>query len=179
MAEYLGDGIISIKADIADAQAYLTTLGLKRKAINKALLRATGTGGKRAVKANYRTLLKRRTGNMYKGIKSIVWNNGSRVVFTDEVDSGKNTAKDGRIARYAFMLASGYTNTPKQKNKPMRFLAADGKWVSTYGYKVEAKDWMDEPLGRYVNSLDLKMRLDKALQSQVDKWEKKHGGQTA
>ena len=177
MAEYRGDGIISIKADIAEAQAYLATLGLKRKTINKAILRSVGTGGKRAVKSNYRTILHKRTGTLYKGIKSIVYRNGTRVVFTDEADSGKNTSKDGRIARYGFMLASGYTNEPKVKGKVMRFLAADGKWVSSKGYTVKPKDWMEEPLKRYANSPDLKTRIDKALQSQVDKWEKKYGGQ--
>ena len=179
MADYQGDGIISIKADIAEAQALLSTLGLKRKSINKALLRSAGTGGKQAIRRNYKSVLHQRSGKLYKGIKSIVYNNGTKVVFTNDVDSGKNTAKDGRIARYGFMLASGYTNTPKKKGKPMRFLAADGKWVSTYGYTVEGKDWVEAPISRYVNSPELKERLDKAFQSQVNKWEKKHGGQSA
>lgn len=179
MAEYLGEGVISIKADITEAQKYLMGLGLKRKSINKALLRAVGTGGRQAVRRNYKTILKKHTGNLYKGITSYVYNNGTRVVFTDEVNSGKKTSKDGRVARYGFMLASGYTNTPKQKNKPMRFLAADGKWVSTYGYTVKPKDWMEAPLGRYVESADCKERIDKAFQKQVDKWEKKYGGETA
>lgn len=179
MAEFLGEGVISIKADIADAQAFLTELGYKRKTINKALLRAVGMGGRKAVKTNYKTLLKKRTGNLYKGIKYYVYRNGTRVVFTDEVDSGKKTSKDGRIARYGFMLASGYENKPKQKNKPMRFLASNGKWVSTYGYKVESRDWMEAPLTRYVGSFDCKERIDKAFQKQVDKWNKKHEGETA
>lgn len=179
MAELLDDGIISIKADIAEAQKFLTELGLKRKTINKALLRSVGTGGRQAVRRNYKTILKQRSGKLYKGITSYVYRNGTRVVFTDEADSGKNTSKDGRIARYGFMLASGYTNTPKKKNEPMRFLAADGKWVSTYGYTVKPKDWMEAPLERYANSLDIHQRIDKAFQKQVDKWEKKHGGQTA
>lgn len=179
MAKYLGDGIISIKADIESAQNFLTELGLQKKNINKALLRATGTGGRQAIRRNYKNVLHQRSGKLYKGIKSITYNNGTKVVFTNDVDSGKNTAKDGRVARYGFMLASGYTNTPKKKNVPMRFLAADGKWVSTYGYTVKDRDWVEAPVMRYAESFDLKERLDKAFQKQVDKWEKKHGGQTA
>lgn len=179
MAEVLDQGVISIRADIREAQDYLTQLGYKRKTINKAILRSVGTGGRQAIRKNYKSILNKRTGNLYRGITSYVYRNGTRVVFTDNVDSGKKTSKDGRVARYGFMLASGYTNASKEKNVPMRFLAADGKWVSTYGYTVKPKDWVEAPLNRYVESGDCNMRIEKAFQSQIDKWEKKNGGVTA
>lgn len=179
MAEVIDQGVISIRADMREAQDYLTQLGYKRKTINKAILRSVGTGGRQAIRKNYKSILNKRNGNLYRGITSYVYRNGTRVVFTDNVDSGKKTSKDGRVARYGFMLASGYTNAPKQKNVPMRFLAADGKWVSTYGYTVKPKDWVEAPLNRYVESGDCNMRIEKAFQSQIDKWEKKNGGVTA
>ena len=179
MAEILDAGTISIRADVKEAQDYLSELGYKRKTINKAILRSVGTGGRQAIKKNYKTVLKKHTGKLYKGITSYVYRNGTRVVFTDNADSGKKTSKDGRIARYGFMLASGYTVESKNKNKPMRFLAADGKWVSTYGYTVGSRDWVEAPLQRYVSSGDCQLRIDKAFQNQIDKWEKKNGGVTA
>lgn len=183
MAKYLGDGLISIKADIENAQNFLTELGLKKKAINKALLRAAGTGGRQAIRRNYKNVLHQRSGKLYKSITSYVYRNGTKVVFTNDADSGKPTSKDGRTARYGFMLASGYTVESKSKTKPMRFLAADGKWVTRWHFSVDKNgngiDWVEAPVMRYAESFDLKERLDKAFQKQVDKWEKKHGGQTA
>lgn len=183
MAEYLGDGIISIKADITEAQKFLTELGLKKKTINKALLRSAGTGGRQAIRRNYKNVLHQRSGKLYKSITSYVYRNGTRVVFTNDADSGKNTAKDGRIARYGFMLASGYTVESKSKTKPMRFLASDGKWVTRWKFSVDKNgngiDWVEAPIRRYANSPDLETRLNTAFQKQIDKWEKKHGGETA
>jgi hypothetical protein len=179
MAEILDAGTISIRADIKEAQDFLMDLGYNRKSINKAILRSVGTGGRQAIRKNYKTVLKKHTGKLYKGITSYVYRNGTRVVFTDNVDSGKKTSKDGRIARYGFMLASGYSVESKNKKKPMRFMTADGKWVSTYGFRVEPRDWVEAPLQRYVSSGDCQLRIDKAFQKQIDKWEKKNGGVTA
>ena len=175
MADYLGEGFIGIKADIKEAQDLLTDLGLSRKTINKAILRSVGTGGRQAVRRNYKSVLNKRTGNLYKGITSYVYKNGTQVVFTDNADSGKKTSKDGRIARYGFMLASGYTINPKVHDKPMRF-QINGKWVSKYSVTVPPKDWVEAPISRYVDSADCKDRIDTAFQKQVDKWEKKYGG---
>ena len=180
MAEKIDEGIISIRADIKEAQDFLTELGYKRKTINKAILRSVGTGGRQAIRKNYKTVLKKHTGKLYKGITSYVYRNGTRVVFTNNVDSGKATSKDGSLARYGFILASGFEVNKENRTKPMRFLAADGKWVSTYKFQVKPGiDWVEAPLERYVNSGDCQLRIEKAFQKQVDKWNKKHGGVTA
>ena len=168
MAEYLKGGIISIKADIEEAQAFLTELGYQRKSINKALLRAVGTGGRQAIRRNYKSVLKKRTGKLYKeGIKSFVKQNGTAVVFTNNVDSGEKTSKDGRLARYGFMLASGYTIKPKHGKALM--WEEDGQKFFAKKITVKPKDWVEGPIKRYAESMDIKQHLNKAFQKQVDK----------
>lgn len=175
MAEYKGDGIISIEADIKEAQEYLTMLGMNKKTINKALLRAAGTGGRQAIRKNYKTVLNKRSGNLYKGITSYVKRDGTEVVFTDNVNSGKRTAKDGRIARYGFMLASGYAIKPLHGKKTLMFEYQGRKYFPKEVH-VDAIDWVEAPINRYAGSLDLQSRLDKAFEKQLAKWEKKNGG---
>ena len=176
MAEVLDQGVISIKADIKEAQDYLSQLGYKRTTINKAILRFVGTGGRQAIRKNYKSILNKRTGNLYKGITSYVYRNGTKVVFTDNVDSGKNTSKDGRIARYGFMLASGYTIKPKN-GKALMF-EKNGTKIFSKEITVKPKDWVEAPINRYVESGDCNLRIEKAFQSQIDKWNKKYGGVT-
>ena len=173
MAKVLDEGVISINADISDAMAYFNGLEVNKKAIQKKLLSAVGTGGKQAIRRNYRSVLKKRSGTLYKSIRSYVERNGSAVVFTNNADSGKNTGKGGKAGRYGFMLASGYDVEAKDK---LLTFQIDGKWYRMHHVHVDAKDFTEGPIERYVDSLDCQNRLDTALQKQVDYWDKKLGG---
>ena len=93
-------------------------------------------------------------------------------MFTNSADSGKKTAKDGRTARYGFMLASGYTIEPKDKGKTLTF-QINGKWVRKYSVTVQPKDFVEAPVERYFSSHDCEERMEKAAQKQVDYWEKR------
>ena len=171
MAEKFGAGIISLEAEMKEAYALLDGLEYNRKTVKKRVLGAFATGGKQAIRRNYKNVLKRKTGNLYKSIRSYVYKNGSRVVFTNDAESGKNTAKDGRAARYGFMLASGYEIEPKRA-KALSW-EENGERFFSKRIKVEPKDWTEDPLDRYSNSSDAESRMDKAMQKQVDYWEKR------
>lgn len=173
MARKLGEGIISINADVSDAMAVFNGLEVNKKAIQKKLLTAVGTGGKQAIKRNYRSVLRKRSGTLYKSIRSYVKRNASAVVFTNSADSGKNTGKGGKSGRYGFMLASGYD--VEAKNKLLTF-NIDGKWYRMHQVHVEAKDFTQKPIENYVESMDCNNRMETALQKQVDYWDKKLGG---
>lgn len=173
MASKLGLGVISINTDITEAMAVFNGLDVNRKSIQKKLLGSVGTGGKQAVRRNYRSVLKKRSGLLYKSIKSYVKRNGSAVVFTDTAESGKNTGKGGKSGRYPFMLASGYTVEAKDK---LLTFQIDGKWFRKHSVTVQPKDFMEAPIERYVESLDCSNRMEKTLQKQVDYWDKKLGG---
>ena len=88
--------------------------------------------------------------------------------------SGKKTSKDGRIARYGYMLASGYSITAKDPHKYLTF-NINGKWVKKKSVTVAPRDFMEEPIDRYMMSGDLKARIDKAFDKQLEKVAKKLG----
>lgn len=163
MPEYLGDGIVSVKADIKDAMDFFSTLGVSEKTIGKAILRSVGQGGRKAMRKGYNAVLKKRTGTLYRSLKYIVYRNGKTLVFTNDASSGKRTSKDGRVARYGFMLASGYT---------VNGTSEDGtKWSRT----VTPRDFTEGPVGRFMKSNDCENRIDKAIEKQITKIEKKLG----
>jgi len=175
-------GFISIQADIDDALAFFDGLEVNQKQIQKRLLRTTGIGASKYAKKNFNAL-KSRTGKLKKSITYRLGKDGNYVVVTNTAESDNATArreitKRGKLgaarkARYGFMLAHGFTNVSKSENRPMRFLASDGRWVSVYRYAVRARNWIEPPVDKYVNSYDLQLRLDAELQRQIDYWEKR------
>lgn len=171
MAEKFGAGIISLEADFKEAFAMLDGLEYNSKTVKKRVLSAFGTGGRQAIRRNYNKVLHKKTGTLYRSIRSYVYRNGSRIVFTNDAESGKNTAKDGRPARYGFMLASGYEITP-QKAKALSW-EANGERFFSKRVKVEPKDWVEDPIDRYSDSADAENRMEKAMQKQVEYWEKR------
>ena len=173
MARKLAEGVIGIKAEISDAMAFFDGLDVNKKTIQKKILSSVGTGGKQAIRRNYRSVLKKRSGTLYKSIRSYVKRNASAVVFTNNADSGKNTGKGGKAGRYGFMLASGYD--VEAKNKLLTFYV-DGKWHRMHHVHVDAKDFVQAPVERFVESLDCHNRMETALQKQIDYWDKKLGG---
>lgn len=167
-------GYIRVSADINEALRFFDTLDVNHKAIKKNLLRTIGTGAKGAVKRSYGNYLRRRTGNLYRSVTSKISLSGKSVVVYNTAESGKNTAKDGRAARYGFMLAAGYEI--RDQNVETLTFQIDGMWKRRHYVKVEARDWVEPSVERYVRSADAKQRLDKEFQKQVNYWEKRITG---
>lgn len=167
-------GFVSIKVQVDECMNFFNGLDVNRKTIKKKLLSPVGTGAKRAVKRNYGSTLRRKSGKLYNSIFSKVKWDTSGVYVSNSAYSGKNTAKDGRNARYGFMLAKGYTIAAK-KSEYLTFFA-DGKWHRVKEVRVDAKDWVEPAVNRYANSADCDNRLEHAFQKQVDYWEKRITG---
>lgn len=163
MAQYLGDGLVSVKADVDEALKFFENLSVSEKTISKAILRSVGQGGRKAMRKGYNAVLNKRTGKLYKSLQYKVYRNGKTLVFTNDADSGKRTAKDGRIARYGFMLASGYTIERTTKS---------GEKVSI---TVKPRDFAEGPIDRFMRSQDCDERIEKAIDKQITKIEKKLG----
>ena len=163
MAQNTGDGYIRIGADISECMRFFDGLDVNKKAIQKNLLRTVGTGAKQATKKN-----------LNKSITSRLSRSGKSVVISNNADSGKNTAKDGRTARYGFMLAAGYTIEAKT-SKGLTF-NINGQWFRCHSVTVHEKDFVEPSVDRYVNSADCGARLDKEFQKQVDYWERRITG---
>lgn len=170
----MADEALSVKTDVSEALELFENLNVNRKAITKNLMRTIGTGAKQAVKKEYNHFLHKRSGTLYRSITSKVSRSGTEAIISNNASSGKHTAKDGRIARYGFMLASGYTITPKH-HTTLTF-QVNGQWVKKYMIRVQPVDWVEPPVEKYVESGDAKDKLDKALQKQVDYWDKRLGG---
>lgn len=171
------DGYYRIGADIKEAMAFFDGLRVNRKTIQKNLLRGVGVGARQAVRQNMGHYLQRRTGTLYRSVTSKVSMSGKSVVISNTAVSSKATSSDGRLARYGFMLASGYTIEAKT-SRGLTF-NIDGKWVTRHAVTVRPIDWMEPSVDRYVASAECSRRLDKALQKQIDYWEKRiRGGRT-
>lgn len=169
---------IQVKAQIDECLKLFDGMNANKKMIRKYLMRSIGTGAKRAAKQGYGAVLSKRSGKLYKSIKSNLRFDGSKLYITNDADSGKNTAKDGRAARYGFMLASGYTIEGKT-DRGLTF-NVNGKWITKHKVTVPPKDWIDPPVNRYMEGPRSDEDLEKALAKQVAYWEKRlTGGTTA
>lgn len=180
--EYVrSDGFISIETYIDDAMKVFDGFDVNKNQIQKRLMRTTGIGAKNYAKKNFK-VLHSRTGKLKKSITYVLGTDGKKVVITNNAESGKLTARREMIrggtrygkaqkARYGFMLAHGYTIESKT-SKGLIFQIG-GKWIRKHKVTVKPKDWIEPPVDRYVDSMELKQRLDAELQRQIDYWEKR------
>lgn len=174
MAEFIGQGIISIKADVDECLRFFDGLGKSEKTVTKAIMTQVGIGGKKSAKKTYPAIVHKRTGKLFKSIKYKVNKNGQNVIFSANADSGKKTSKDGRLARYGYMLASGYSITAKDPHKYLTF-NINGKWVKKKSVTVAPRDFIEAPIDRYMESGELRNSIDKAFDKQLEKVAKKLG----
>ena len=168
------EGYVRIGADLRETMAFFEGLDVNKKAIQKKILKTVGIGARQAVKTNFTKVLHKRTGKLVKSVKSLVAKSGNSVVITNTAESGKNTAKDGRAARYGFMLAQGYTITAKNA-KTLTF-NINGQWIRKHSVTVPPKDWVEPSVEKYVASGECRERMDKEFQRQVNYWEKRITG---
>jgi len=166
------DGIISVEADINECLRFFNGLDVNKLAITRNILKAVGQGARSVAKKNLNKTLQRRTGNLYSHIRYVI---ASKTVdIYSDAESGKRTGKHNKPARYAFMLASGYTIEAKTP-KGLTF-NINGQWFRKHSVTVAPKDFIEPPIDRWVGSADYKARVDKAFQQQVNYWEKKITG---
>lgn len=173
MAQQLGEGIISIKADVLECVRFFDGLSMSEKSVTRAIMSQVGQGGRKAVKRQYPGILHKRTGKLFKSIRYKSFKNGQSIIFSANADSGKRTSKDGRIARYGYMLASGYDI--QAKNEDWLTFYASGKWHKVKSVHVDPFDFMERPINRYMDSHEAKESIDKAFDKQLQKLGKKLG----
>lgn len=166
MAVKLGDGLISIKADVIECVRFFDGINDNEKSIKKSIMSQIGQGGRIAVRKQYPGVLHKRTGKLFKSIRYKVYKSGDAVVFSANADSGKNTSKLGRRARYGYMLAAGYSITAK---KDWLTFFADGSWHKVKEVRVNSFDFMERPIERFMDSHDAEERMDKAFDKQLRK----------
>ena len=180
-------GSVSVKTDISDCMKFFDGLDVNRRRIQERLMRTTGQGAVSAAKRGFGRTLKVRSGNLKRHIRYVMgWKADYIKVYSDaqssKATSGSRDTKRGisfsspRLARYGFMLASGYTIRDVNCETLTFRDSRDGSWVRKHEVTVKAKDWLEPSVIRFADSTDLTQRLDKELQKQINYWEKKITG---
>lgn len=154
---------ISIESDLTEAVELIDGLVKSRKSIKKAVLRRVATQGKNKAKRNYKSVLNKKSGYLYKTIRSYVYKNGRASVVTAH--------KPGDPVRYGFVLAAGATIEAKNEDY-LTFKIGD-KWVKKHSVRIEPRDFIEAPVKRYLDSAECKADMDAVIQKKIDQIEKK------
>lgn len=156
--------MVSVEADISEPVRMLQELGAKRTRSMKRVLGKIGTAAKAPVrKACRSTGLHKRTGTLYKSIRSKVMRNGAAVIIR------AGAQRDGKIL-YGYALAKGSTITAK-KGRTLAF-QIDGKWVRVHSVKLPMRDFVEAPVRKYLATPEFKAKLDRIVKKEVEMAEK-------
>lgn len=164
MAQY-----ISVKTEMKDVQDMFGRLVKEKENTQKAILRNIGAVSRNKVKKAYKQQLNMRSGALYRSIKYKVSKRGTSLVINAPARSDETNA--GRAIYYGTMLAKGFTLTPTHA-KVLRFQIED-KWISKHSITVQPHDFVEGPVRAWVGTPDYKRQIDKTLQKELDKLEKK------
>lgn len=160
MAEF-----IKIKDELDSLTEYLDNLDSEKWQIRKNVLRAVGTSATRYVRRGYKSLLNKRSGALYKGIKKKMTRSGKAVVITSYARAV------GSGIYYAGSLTKG--SIIKAKNKDFLTFKIGDKWIKKKEVKLPVRDFIVAPVEKYLGSPQIKTDMDKQLQKELDRIEKK------
>lgn len=155
---------LSIQTDLDEAMKLFDGLEKESPKIRRRLLAGIGTTVKNKAKREYKTLLKQKSGNLYKSLKRRVIKSGKAVVIDAK-------ARAENQVFYGYALAEGSTITAKN-DKYLTF-QIDGKWVKKESVKLPENDYISKPAERYLGSSEYRQQIDKLVQKEIDKLEKK------
>lgn len=155
--------IISLEAKLDDAMDLLKGLDVNEKKIRSSVLNQVGTKAKNAAKKDYRNVLNKKSGFLYKSIRKYMYRNKNAVVVTAH---GKEDP-----VRYGFVLAKG--PTIQAKNADYLTFEANGKWIKKKEVHLKPHDFIVKPVERYLDSNQLDSDMDTILQKKIDQIEAK------
>lgn len=152
-----------VKSDLDQAMRMLSDLDGNKDKMRKRILSGVGIAVKGKVKKAYRSFFHKKSGVLYKSIKSKVTRNGkAAIVFP--------SAKTNDV-KYGYVLAKGGTIKPKKRHGLLSFQIGD-KWVKAHSVTLPERDWVEGPARKYLESSELKERLDVLAQKEITKAEK-------
>lgn len=154
---------ITIKPELDEAIELMDDLVTNEQRTRKSILSQVGTKAKGHAKRQYRSILHKRTGNLYKSIRKYVYSNGRAAVVTAHKADDTN--------RYGFALAHGFT--AEAKNFPTLTFMSNGKWVRKHSVEVKSKDFIEGPVRSYVEGPQIDKDLDVITQKLIDKAEER------
>lgn len=159
---------ISIEPKLDALHQGLQDVSEYTKYLDLDILRKLGSGAVRRVKSEYTSLLRKRTGRMYKGIYSYTDRSRKQQVVTN---SASNPPTSGGI-RYPAVLSRGAVIKPKAA-KVLTFMTPDGKWRRAHSVIIPRIDWLDRPAKQYMSSLQADDDIEYVVQKKIDQLKKK------
>ena len=158
MAQY-----IDIQTDFNEVKEYLKQMGKSGRTVSRYILRNIGRITKNKVKKSYNLYLHKKSGSLYKSIKSTL----SKRKDYDVISAN---AKSEKGVRYGYVHAAGTTIKAK-KNKYLTFKVND-KWVKKVSVRIPSKNFMEEPANSYLNSSQMRTDIDFYLEKKLQQMEK-------
>ena len=157
-------GFITIEADIDEAMKVFEGLDKGQNTIRRHLLAGVGTSAKNRAKTYSKNLIHKRTGNLNKSFKRKVIKSGKAVIIEAK-------ARAANQVFYGYALAKGATI--KAKHGEFLKFQIDGKWYYKKEVKLPERDYITEPVKKYIDSSECKHQMEKLVQKEINKLEKK------
>jgi hypothetical protein len=155
----------SVETDISEALSYLESLGANRHKSMRRILSSIGVASKNEVKKAYKSwALSKRSGSLYKSIRSKVIRSGKAVVIDASAHSQTNKVF------YGYSLAKGALIEAKA-NKYLTF-QIDGKWKKVHSVQLPERDFVVTPVKKYLATTAFKQKLDQIVQREINRLEK-------
>ena len=154
---------IELKTNIDECIELMDDLVTNEKRTRKSILSQVGTKAKTQAKRNYKSILHKRTGNLYKSIRKYVYHNGRAAVITAHKADDK--------VRYGFVLAHGTTIKPV--NHKVLTFQINGKWYRRHEVVIKPHDFIERPVLEYVNGPQIDRDLEKITANIIKKTEER------
>lgn len=155
---------VSLETDLDEAMKLFDGLEKGQNTIRRHLLAGIGTSAKNKAKTYSKNLINKRSGNLYKSFKRIITRNGKAAII-------ETKARAANQVFYGYALAKGATI--KANHSDYLTFQINGKWVKKKEVKLPERDYLSEPVERYINSAECKLQMNKLVQREIDKLEKK------
>lgn len=156
---------IELQADFEDVYDQLDELGKKRRQIVRYVLSNVTRLTKNKIKKDYNLYLHKKSGNLYKHIKSKLYRNLDWSYIISDARGSNNVG-------YPFVLAAGAEIKPKKEDGCLTF-QIDGKWIRKKSVTIPARDYINAPAKKYLGSSEMKKDMDFYLQKKLDALESK------
>lgn len=158
----------SVETDLSRPLAMLESLGANKDRVMRRILGSVGTAAKNEVRRAYKSQgLNKGSGNLHRSISRRVIRSGKAVIVEAKAQSPANDVF------YGYALAKGAEITAKN-GKYLTFQKND-KWVKVHSVKLESRDFVGEPVKRYLASAAFSAKLDQLVQKELDRIEKENG----
>lgn len=154
--------MVSVKTDLDEAMSLLKELDGNQVKMRRRILSGIGTAVKNQVKKNYKSLLNKNTGSLYKSLNSKVIKSGKAVIVSPSAENNK--------VRYGYVLAKG--SVIKAKNGDLLTFKIGDKWIRKHQVTIPERNWVEQPTKQYLNSISYRQKIDSLVDKEIKRAEK-------